>query len=155
MYRCKLRDALRAQCQPGDRICPRFILISFSPFREMVSRDRVLGICRSGVRIPPAARDFSLLKNLPRPPSSIFNAYRGNLSGIKKPERGVNDSSPSSAQVKNDCCSSYMCCHGVERGIPFDSLRQMVSKDLKLCHACCLLHTYQFTHQVKVSIKKR
>jgi hypothetical protein len=106
--KCKLPVALRAQCQPGDRIYLRLILICFSQFREMVRRDSVVGIATDhrttvrGLNTASSKRFFSSQK-----PSKatcfLFNTYRGSFSVIKQPEREVNDSSPSSAQVKYEC----------------------------------------------------
>ena len=70
---------------------------------------------RSGLLILRGARDYSLLQNLQtvsassQPPSQWVP---GSLRGQRRPEREVNHSPPSSAQVKNEwsCTSTLAIC---------------------------------------------
>jgi hypothetical protein len=52
------------------------------------------------------------------PPSLLFNGYRGTFPEVKWPEREVNHSSPSSAEIKNEwsyTSAPHICLHGMER----------------------------------------
>jgi hypothetical protein len=52
------------------------------------------------------------------PPSRLFNAYRFFFLRVKRPGRDANQSSPSSAVVKNEwSCTSVppVCLHGVDK----------------------------------------
>jgi hypothetical protein len=59
-----------------------------------------------GIRVPAGASDFhSSPKRQDRlwdPHNLLFNTHICSFLGIKRPGRGVNQSPPSSAQVKND-----------------------------------------------------
>ena len=44
------------------------------------------------------------------PPSLLYNGYWGYFSGVKRPGRGVNQPSPSSAKVK-ERAELYLCYH--------------------------------------------
>jgi hypothetical protein len=69
--------------------------------REAVTRLRT---GRSGVPIPTRVRAYSLLHRRPHrlwgKTKLLFNGYRGSFQGIKRSERNVNHSPPSSAQLR-------------------------------------------------------
>ena len=74
----------------------------------------------SGVRIPVGARDFFHPKRSNRlwgPPSLLLSGYYGRFVGIKRPERDVNHSPTSCAEVKNEWSytSTPIYIHGVDR----------------------------------------
>ena len=79
-------------------------------FRKCLDLQRGTGIAtglrgkRSGVWIPPGARDFSPLKLqdwLWAPTSFLFNVYRGSYLGVKQPESDLEHSPPSSQEGVN------------------------------------------------------
>jgi hypothetical protein len=96
-----------------------------------MSPDGVIGVgttlCdpQSGVRMPVAERDSSLLQNVqsgsvraPPPHRLKFNGYRDFFPVVKRPGREVNRSSPPSSDLKNErSCTSVplMRLHGVDR----------------------------------------
>jgi hypothetical protein len=87
------------------------------------SPDNVVGVATRqgagwyGVRIPTGPKDTLFSKTFKIcPPSSLFNAYLASFPGVKRPRREVGHSTPSSAEVKNECsCTSAppVCLHGV------------------------------------------
>jgi len=73
---------------------------------------------RYGVGIPVWTQDLSLLQNLWGPPSPLFSGYRGSVPGVKRRARDVNNSHPSSTEVKNEwsyASTSVIRLHGVDR----------------------------------------
>jgi len=53
-------------------------------------------------------RLFSSMKGLKDlgPPKHLFNGYRGMFPGVERPERDIDHSSPSSAEVNKWSCAS-------------------------------------------------
>jgi hypothetical protein len=70
------------------------------------------------------------------PPSFLFSVYRGPLTGVNWPERDVNHSPSSSAEVKN---AAPMCLHGVDK------------KNLSYKYVHTYAHTYIHTY-IRASI---
>jgi hypothetical protein len=79
-------------------------------------RDRVVGTTTrlragwSAVRFPTGATDFSYLQNPDQfwgPPSLLLYRYRRTSPGIKRQEREVNHSPPSSSEVKNEWSNEF------------------------------------------------
>ena len=76
---------------------------------------------RSGVRILARARNFSFLQNIQTgsgPHRLLFNGYRGSFRGLKRLEREVNHSSPSSVEDKKEwsyTSTPPLYLHGIGR----------------------------------------
>jgi len=79
------------------------------------------------------------------PPRLLFNRYRGPVSGVKRPARDVDNSHPSSTEIKNEwsyASTSPICLHGLD----IDNFDFCVSKisvlwNVRFCH---LLYRYRY-----------